>query len=151
MRRAPAANGNGKESEHLLLPGISVPQAWAAAKPAEENCPPASCDVRRRARGGDERHRAQLWRLRLGGARPEFGFLGWTSIINVTADSICAQLALLPPARVGFQMPIFEYLCKDCSRAFEAIVQGAAKPKCPNCQSVSLEKKLSVFVVAGSS
>jgi len=48
-------------------------------------------------------------------------------------------------------MPIFEYLCKDCSRAFEAIVQGAAKPKCPNCQSVRLEKKLSVFAVPGSS
>jgi len=48
-------------------------------------------------------------------------------------------------------MPIFEYICKDCSRAFEAIVNGAMKAKCPACHSVRLEKKLSVFAVAGSS
>src|SRR5207237_6625872 len=80
------------------------------------------CDVRRRARGGGERHRAQLWWVRLGGALPEFGFLGWTSIINVTADSICAQLALLPPARVEFQ-------CRFLS-TFAKIVPAPSRPLC---------------------
>src|SRR5207237_6625871 len=56
----------------------------------------------------------------------------------------------LAPRQGGISMPIFEYVCKDCSRAFEAIVQGAMKAKCPACHSVRLDKKLSVFAVAGS-
>jgi len=48
-------------------------------------------------------------------------------------------------------MPIFEYICKDCSREFELIVHGTARPKCPHCESAKLGKKLSVFAVAGSS
>jgi putative FmdB family regulatory protein len=47
-------------------------------------------------------------------------------------------------------MPIFEYICKDCSRRFEALVIGAKKPQCPHCKSSRLEQKLSVFAVAAS-
>lgn len=45
-------------------------------------------------------------------------------------------------------MPIFEYVCRDCGRAFEAIVNGSRAAQCPGCQSESLEKQLSVFAVS---
>ncbi len=45
-------------------------------------------------------------------------------------------------------MPIFEYVCRDCGRAFEAIVNGSRAARCPGCQSESLEKQLSVFAVS---
>lgn len=48
-------------------------------------------------------------------------------------------------------MPIFEYICKDCSRRFEALVYGGKKPACPHCKSARIEQQLSVFAVAGSS
>src|SRR5262249_13332637 len=47
-------------------------------------------------------------------------------------------------------MPIYEYICQDCSRAFEALVLGSQKPKCPHCKSARLKQELSVFAVAGS-
>jgi len=49
-------------------------------------------------------------------------------------------------------MPIFEYLCKDCGRPFEKIVpRYDAQADCIHCNSVNVEKQLSVFAVAGSS
>jgi putative FmdB family regulatory protein len=48
-------------------------------------------------------------------------------------------------------MPIFEYICKKCSRKFEAIVFGSKKAQCPGCSSSNLEPQLSVFAVAGKS
>jgi putative FmdB family regulatory protein len=45
-------------------------------------------------------------------------------------------------------MPIFEYVCRDCSQEFEVIVQGAAAPECPDCHGGNLQKRLSVFAVA---
>ncbi len=66
-------------------------------------------------------------------------------------------------------MPIFEYLCKDCGRAFERIVprydssvdcahcNSGNVPRydssvdCAHCNSGNVEKQLSVFAVAGSS
>jgi len=51
-------------------------------------------------------------------------------------------------------MPIFEYICKDCSRRFEALVLSAkngSRQQCPHCHSQKLEQQLSVFAVAGSS
>ena len=49
-------------------------------------------------------------------------------------------------------MPIFEYLCKDCGRAFETIVPRHDSPAdCIHCNSENVEKQLSVFAVAGSS
>ncbi|MGH9554712.1 MAG: FmdB family zinc ribbon protein [Terriglobales bacterium] len=46
-------------------------------------------------------------------------------------------------------MPIFEFVCKDCSHRFETIVQGSSssRPQCPACQGRKLEQQLSVFAV----
>ena len=49
-------------------------------------------------------------------------------------------------------MPIFEYLCNDCGRAFEKIVPRHDSPAdCIHCNSENIEKQLSVFAVAGPS
>jgi putative FmdB family regulatory protein len=48
-------------------------------------------------------------------------------------------------------MPIFEYVCADCDRRFEALVQGSRVPQCPSCHGVHLEKQLSVFAVTSRS
>ncbi len=40
-------------------------------------------------------------------------------------------------------MPIYEYTCKDCGKAFEALVMGSRKPSCPGCKSQELEKLVS--------
>ena len=45
-------------------------------------------------------------------------------------------------------MPIFEYVCRDCSHHFETLVRGSAVPHCPACQSESLAKQMSVFAVS---
>lgn len=47
-------------------------------------------------------------------------------------------------------MPILEYVCQQCERQFEAIVLGSQQPACPACQSMHLERRLSVFAVGGS-
>ncbi|HKM48242.1 MAG TPA: zinc ribbon domain-containing protein [Terriglobales bacterium] len=48
-------------------------------------------------------------------------------------------------------MPIFEYVCKECQHAFEALVFGKQKAECPKCQSKKLEPQLSVFAVSAKS
>ena len=48
-------------------------------------------------------------------------------------------------------MPIFEYICKECQHAFEALVFGKQKAECPKCQSKELEPQLSVFAVSAKS
>jgi putative FmdB family regulatory protein len=40
-------------------------------------------------------------------------------------------------------MPIFDFKCRSCSKEFEALVLKKA-PKCPDCASESLEKRLSM-------
>jgi len=45
-------------------------------------------------------------------------------------------------------MPIFEYICQECSHSFEALVFGRDKAKCPKCQSQKLSPQLSVFAVS---
>jgi putative FmdB family regulatory protein len=47
-------------------------------------------------------------------------------------------------------VPIYEYVCRECDRRFEVIVNGAAKPKCPGCGAARLDKQLSVFAVGAS-
>ena len=42
-------------------------------------------------------------------------------------------------------MPIFEYICKECSHGFEMLVRSTTSAECPSCCSTSLEKQLSVF------
>ena len=49
-------------------------------------------------------------------------------------------------------MPIFEYICRDCGRAFERIVaRHDSETECIHCNSENIEKQLSVFAVAGPS
>ena len=49
-------------------------------------------------------------------------------------------------------MPIFEYICRDCGRAFERIVpRHDSETQCAHCNSENIEKQLSVFAVAGPS
>jgi putative FmdB family regulatory protein len=48
----------------------------------------------------------------------------------------------------GVPMPIFEYVCRECSHKFEAIVSGSQKPECPKCHTKEgLEQQLSTFAV----
>src|SRR5256885_16046004 len=44
-------------------------------------------------------------------------------------------------------MPIFEYICKDCGKNFEAIVYGAKETVCPGCSGSHLEQQLPRFAV----
>ena len=48
-------------------------------------------------------------------------------------------------------MPIFEYICKDCNRQFEAVVQGSSNATCPGCAGGNLEQQLSRFAVGSGS
>jgi putative FmdB family regulatory protein len=47
-------------------------------------------------------------------------------------------------------MPLFEYECRACRRQFEYLTRDGKSPNCPSCQSVNLEKLLSVFAVSTS-
>ncbi len=44
-------------------------------------------------------------------------------------------------------MPIFEYVCEDCNRVFEALVRGSQEPECPQCHGRRLKQQISVFAV----
>jgi putative FmdB family regulatory protein len=44
-------------------------------------------------------------------------------------------------------MPIFEYVCKDCKKRFEALVFGSQQATCPLCNSANLDQQISVFSV----
>ena len=44
-------------------------------------------------------------------------------------------------------MPLYEYLCRRCSRRFEALVMGTTSPSCPDCRCEDLEKLFSTFAV----
>ncbi|MGE0406301.1 MAG: FmdB family zinc ribbon protein [Candidatus Korobacteraceae bacterium] len=44
-------------------------------------------------------------------------------------------------------MPIFEYLCEDCNRAFESLQIGSREPECPHCHGQRLNQQISVFSV----
>jgi putative FmdB family regulatory protein len=44
-------------------------------------------------------------------------------------------------------MPIYEYRCRACARAFEALVLRADTPACPGCASTDLERLVSLFAV----
>jgi putative FmdB family regulatory protein len=48
-------------------------------------------------------------------------------------------------------MPIFEYSCKDCNHAFEALIFGDQKADCPKCHGKRLAPQLSVFAVSTKS
>ena len=47
------------------------------------------------------------------------------------------------------EMPLFDFRCRGCGLTFETLVrpQDASSPQCPSCQSVDLEKLISVPAV----
>jgi putative FmdB family regulatory protein len=47
-------------------------------------------------------------------------------------------------------MPIYEYICKECEKRFEAIVNGGKKAHCPACDSTKLEQQFSAFAVGAA-
>ena len=48
-------------------------------------------------------------------------------------------------------MPLFEYICRDCTDHFEAFVTADRQPECPSCHGHALDKQLSVFAVSTKS
>jgi putative FmdB family regulatory protein len=46
-------------------------------------------------------------------------------------------------------MPIYEYLCNNCSEEFEMLVFGKKEIGCPKCSSKDVKKKLSTFAMSG--
>lgn len=44
-------------------------------------------------------------------------------------------------------MPLYEYVCRKCSRQFEQLIFGDSRPVCPGCQSDEVERILSVVAV----
>ena len=46
-------------------------------------------------------------------------------------------------------MPLYEYICNECSHPFELIVHSSTIPACPECQTHDIEKQLSAFAVSG--
>jgi putative FmdB family regulatory protein len=49
-------------------------------------------------------------------------------------------------------MPLFEFKCRDCGTTFEKIVPSSTtKVACKKCESLKVEKLLSVFAVGASS
>ncbi len=44
-------------------------------------------------------------------------------------------------------MPIYEYRCRACAHAFEALVRRDDTPVCPACASGELERQVSLFAV----
>jgi putative FmdB family regulatory protein len=47
-------------------------------------------------------------------------------------------------------MPIFEYVCNDCKKRFEALVYGSQEAQCPLCRGGNLDQQISVFSVGPS-
>ena len=41
-------------------------------------------------------------------------------------------------------MPLYEYVCQDCSHAFEALIFNGQSAECPACHSQKLDRQLSV-------
>ena len=44
-------------------------------------------------------------------------------------------------------MPIYEYRCRACGHAFEALVRGTDAPVCAACAATDLERLVSLFAV----
>jgi len=47
-------------------------------------------------------------------------------------------------------MPLYEFVCQDCQTEFETLIFGRETPECPGCQSVKLERKISVVAAPRS-
>lgn len=47
-------------------------------------------------------------------------------------------------------MPIYSYICQECSHHFDSLVQGSNIPQCPKCNTRNLEKQLTAFAVGAT-
>jgi putative FmdB family regulatory protein len=45
-------------------------------------------------------------------------------------------------------MPLYDFHCRSCGHAFEALVRGADGPECPACHGRDLDRLLSTFAVS---
>jgi putative FmdB family regulatory protein len=61
--------------------------------------------------------------------------------MDVTKQNHCAFLLV----RKQLTMPIFEYICKDCKKPFEALIMGSRQAACPSCHGRNLAQQFSVF------
>ena len=43
--------------------------------------------------------------------------------------------------------PLFDFVCRDCGREFEALVRTGHPPVCPGCGGAELDRKLASFAV----
>jgi putative FmdB family regulatory protein len=48
-------------------------------------------------------------------------------------------------------MPIHDYRCTPCGRAFELLVRGSAAPACPHCAGTALQRQVSLPAPQGTS
>lgn len=46
-------------------------------------------------------------------------------------------------------MPIYDYRCNDCNKAFELLVRSTTILACPECGSLQLEKQVSLPAAPG--
>ena len=60
---------------------------------------------------------------------------------DVTKQNHCAFLLV----RTQLTMPIFEYICEDCKKPFEALIMGSRQAACPSCHGRNLAQQFSVF------
>ena len=44
-------------------------------------------------------------------------------------------------------IPLYDFSCKACGNAFEALVRGSSAPVCPACGGTDLERQVSVPTV----
>lgn len=44
-------------------------------------------------------------------------------------------------------VPLYDFHCRACGHAFEALVRPGHPPVCPACQSEDLERQLSTFAM----
>jgi len=42
-------------------------------------------------------------------------------------------------------MPIYGFICNQCSHAFETLTRSSEVPTCPSCESSDLERQLSLI------
>ena len=44
-------------------------------------------------------------------------------------------------------MPLFDFICRKCQHAFEALVRPGHTPACPQCGTIELDQQLATFAV----
>jgi putative FmdB family regulatory protein len=47
----------------------------------------------------------------------------------------------------GGIIPLYDFSCKGCGAAFEALVRPGSRPACPSCGSKALERQFSIPAV----